>query len=135
MPIYYSAKNKNLAQNLRKNMTKQERRIWYDFLLEYPVQFRRQKQFGRYIVDFYCSSAKLVVELDGSQHFTDEEMKKDRERTAYLKNLGLAVIRIPNNEIDQNFDGTCEWIDMKVKERLNAFPSGEGGAARPPQAP
>ena len=135
MPINYSAKNKQLAQNLRKNMTKQERRLWYEFLMEYPVQFRRQKQFGSYIVDFYCSGAKLVVELDGSQHLTDEEMKKDRERTAYLESCGLAVIRIPNNEIDRNFEGACEWIDLQVKERLKAFPSGEGGAARPPQAP
>ena len=135
MPFYYRETNKPLAQSLRKNMTKQERRLWYGFLLAYPLQFRRQKQFGAYIVDFYCSSAKLVVELDGSQHFSDEEMKRDRERTDYLESLGLAVIRIPNSDVDQRFADVCEWIDMQVKERLNAFPSGEGGAARSPQAP
>ena len=135
MPFYYSEKNKPLAQNLRKNMTKQERQLWYGFLSQYPLRFRRQRQFGSYIVDFYCGAAKLIIELDGGQHFTDEEMKKDNLRTAYLESIGLAVIRIPNNEIDRNFDGVCEWIDLQVKERLKAFPFGEGGAARPPQAP
>ena len=135
MPIYYSENNKPFAQSLRRNMTKQERRLWYGFLSKYPVRFRRQKQIGSYIVDFYCSSAKLIVELDGSQHFTDEALQRDRERTAYLEKLGLTVIRIPNNEIDQNFYGACEWIDLQVKERLKAFPSGAGGVARLPQAP
>ncbi|MDO4845192.1 MAG: DUF559 domain-containing protein [Oscillospiraceae bacterium] len=135
MPIYYNEKNKQLAQSLRRNMTKQERRLWYGFLSKYPVRFRRQKQFGSYIVDFYCSSAKLIIELDGGQHFSDEAIQRDGERTAYLERQGLTVIRIPNNEIDQNFDGVCEWIDLQVNERLKAFPFGEGGAARLTQAP
>ncbi len=135
MPIYYREGNKPLAQSLRKNMTKQERRLWYGFLSGYPVRFRRQKQFGRYIVDFYCSDAKLIIELDGSQHTTEKHAEYDRERTDYLEQLGLKVIRVFNNDVDQRFDGVCEWIDMQVKERLKAFPFGEGGAARPPQAP
>ncbi|MBQ3071714.1 MAG: endonuclease domain-containing protein [Oscillospiraceae bacterium] len=131
MAIYYSGKLKPLAQSLRKNMTRQERRLWYEFLSEYPARFRRQKQFGPYIVDFYCSSAKLIVELDGGQHFMDKKMQYDRERTMYLERLGYKVIRISNNEVDQNFNGVCEWIDLCVRERGDAFPSGEGGTAQP----
>ncbi|MBR4473253.1 MAG: endonuclease domain-containing protein [Oscillospiraceae bacterium] len=118
MAIYYSEKNKPLAQELRRNMTRQERHLWYDFLSTYPVQFRRQKQLGRYIVDFYCSKAKLVIELDGSQHFSEEGREYDAERDAYLKGMDLLIFRIPNNDIDQNFIGVCDRIDALVKERL-----------------
>ena len=108
-----------LAKNLRKNMTKEERHLWYDFLRMYPVRFLRQKVFGRYIVDFYCAKAKLVIEIDGSQHFEPSELAKDAERTGYLESLGLSVFRIANNEINQNFRGVCEYIDMLVKSRLS----------------
>ena len=119
MVYYYSENNKPLAQELRRNMTRQERHLWYDFLSSYPVRFRRQKQFGRYIVDFYCSGAKLVLELDGSQHYTEEGIEYDAERTAYLEGLGLTVLRIPNSDIDQYFYAVCEWIDQNVKSRIN----------------
>ena len=119
MSIYYNPNNKPLAQELRKNMTKQERHLWHDFLSGYPVRFRRQKQFGRYIVDFYCSSAMLVLELDGGQHYTEEGLEFDRERTAYLEGLGLRVLRIPNSEVDQNFVGVCEWVDDQIKRSVH----------------
>ena len=97
-----SKQNKALvpfAKQLRKEMTKEERHLWYDFLREYPIRFKRQKVIGKYIVDFYCATAQLVVELDGSQHYEAENMKEDKERTAFLENYGLTVLRIPNNEV------------------------------------
>ena len=106
------------AKMLRKNMTKEERRLWYDFLRTYPVRFSRQKVLGRYIVDFYCASAKLVVELDGSGHYTEEGKQYDEERTAFLEEYGLTVIRIPNTEVNNKFRGVCEYIDGEVKQSL-----------------
>lgn len=98
------------AASLRKNMTRQERKLWYEFLQSYPIRFMRQKIIGNYIVDFYCAKAKLVVELDGSQHYDDAAVAYDRERTEYLKTFGLRVARFTNLEIDQNFRGVCEAI-------------------------
>ena len=103
-----------IARVLRKNMTKEERHLWYDFLRDYPVKFYRQKVIGRYIVDFYCSKANLVVELDGSQHFEEKGVEYDKQRTQYLENYGLKVIRIANNEVTSNFRGVCEYIDALV---------------------
>ncbi|MCR4692866.1 MAG: endonuclease domain-containing protein [Firmicutes bacterium] len=112
--------NKDLlvfARNLRKNMTKEERRLWYNFLKDYPVKFTRQKIIGRYIVDFYCAKANLVIEVDGSQHFEDEGILKDRERTRYLEGYGLKVIRVTNLDVNKNLEGVCEYIDNIVKTR------------------
>ena len=106
------------ARQLRKQMTKEERRLWYDYLSSYPVRFSRQKILGKYIVDFYCARAKLVIELDGSQHYEAPGMEQDAERTAFLEQYGLRVLRIPNNEINQNLRGVCEMIDLVVSERI-----------------
>ena len=114
--------NKSLisnAKNLRKNMTKEERHLWYDFLRFYPTKFLRQKILGKYIVDFYCAEAKLIVELDGSQHYEDRGMEQDTQRTAYLEQYGVRVLRIPNNEVNQNFSGVCEYIDLAVRQSLS----------------
>jgi len=108
-----------LARQLRKEMTKEERHIWYDFLRTYPVRFSRQKVLGEYIADFYSAEAKLVIELDGSQHYEDINAEKDTERTAFLESYGLTVIRIPNNEGNHNFRGVCEYIDAAVKQSLS----------------
>ena len=110
------------SQALRRNMTKEERHLWYDFLKNYPFQFYRQKVIGNYIVDFYCCKAKLIVELDGSQHF-QEQRESDEARTKYLKSLGLEVLRIPNNEIWDNFPGVCEAIELEVKRRTDPHQS------------
>ena len=107
------------ARELRHNMTKEEKHLWYDFLKIYPERFLRQKILGKYIVDFYCSAAKLVIELDGSQHFEDKGIAYDKERTDYLEQYGLEVIRIPNNIINKNFEGVCLYIDNIVKERID----------------
>ncbi len=111
----YNPQNKSHAQDLRKNMTPQEKHLWYDFLATYPVRFRRQKQFGNYIVDFYCAKAGLVIELDGGQHYEDQGIEYDRKRTQYLEKLGLKVIRFSNLDIDRNFSGVCEEIDGIIK--------------------
>ena len=100
-------------------MTKEERHLWYDYLREYPVRFSRQKVLGRYIADFYCAQAKLVIELDGSQHYETEGLLKDAERTEFLKGYGITVLRIPNNEVNQNFIGVCEYIDTAIKQSLS----------------
>ena len=105
-----------LAKKLRKNMTKEERRLWYDFLREYPLRFVRQKVLGKYIVDFYCAKAKIVIELDGSQHYDPQEREQDTIRTTFLEGYGLTVIRIPNNAVTQNFRGVCEYIDLQIKQ-------------------
>ena len=104
------------AARLRKEMTKEERRLWYHFLREYPIKFTRQKVLGRYIADFYCAEVKLAVELDGSQHYDEREEENDKERSAYLEKFGVRVLRIPNNAVTQNFEGVCEYIDMAVQE-------------------
>lgn len=106
------------AKNLRKNMTQEEKHLWYDFLKNYNVRFIRQKVLGEYIVDFYCAKAKLVIEIDGSQHFEEKGLKYDEKRTKFLEEYGLKVIRIPNNEMHSNFYGICEYIDNEVKNRL-----------------
>lgn len=105
----------SVGRILRKNMTKEERHLWYDFLRGYSVRFIRQKIIGNYIVDFYCAKANLVIELDGSQHYEESCINKDAQRTKYLESQGLKVIRIPNNEISNNFRGICEFIDNEVK--------------------
>ena len=106
------------AKELRKNMTKEERHLWYDFLRNYPEKFTRQKVLGKYIADFYCAKANIVIELDGSQHYEDEGLINDEKRTEYLKQYGIKVIRIPNNEVNRNFEGVCMYIDNEVKQSL-----------------
>ena len=107
------------AKQLRKEMTKEERHLWYDFLRTHPVRFLRQKVLGKYIADFYSAEAKLVIELDGSQHYEEINAEKDAERTAFLEGYGLTVIRIPNNEVMRNFRGVCEYIDATVRQSLS----------------
>ena len=107
------------AQKLRKNMTKEERRLWYEYLREYPSQFRRQVTFGNYILDFYCAAAKLAIELDGSQHYDLAGQKYDTSRTAYLNGLGIHVLRFSNTDVMHNLPGVCQQINMAVYERLH----------------
>jgi very-short-patch-repair endonuclease len=97
----------HIAQNLRKNMTKEERHLWYDFLKKLPITIQSQKVIGKYIVDFYCASANLVTEIDGSQHYEPEHIKSDVIRDKYLEKLGLVVKRYANNEINEDFDSVC----------------------------
>ena len=102
------------ARMLRKNMTKEEKHLWYDFLRTHPARFSRQKVLGKYIADFYSAQAKLVIELDGSGHYTEEGKEHDRDRTEFLKEYGISVIRFSNTEIYENFRGVCEYIEYSI---------------------
>lgn len=120
MPRNYKS-NKDLRSNsheLRKNMTPEERRLWYDFLNSYEVSFRRQVVIGNYIVDFYCRKAKLAIEIDGAQHYTPDSIEYDRRRTEHLEKCGIKVLRFLNKDINCNFENTCACIDLNVKQRL-----------------
>ena len=108
------------AQQLRKNMTKEERRLWYEYLREYPYQFRRQVSFGNYILDFYCAAAKLAIELDGSQHYEPKGQIYDNRRTEHLNRMGITVLRFSNTDVMRNLTGVCQMIDMTVNERMIA---------------
>ena len=114
----HNSKLSGNAQRLRREMTKEERHLWYDYLRTYPVKFLRQKTIGRYIVDFYCAEAQIVVELDGSQHSYEQNKLADEERTRYLQEYGITVLRIANNQVFLNFRGVCEYIDGAVRQSL-----------------
>ena len=103
-------KLKPFAQKLRREMTKEERHLWYDFLKNLPVTVNRQKVIGNYIADFYCASAKLIIELDGSQHYETKGIESDEKRDNYFKSLGITVLRYSNDDIKNNFNGVCEDI-------------------------
>ena len=106
-----------LAQKLRKEMTKEERKLWYQFLRHFRVQFKRQVTCGMYILDFYCPSAKLAIELDGYYHSVSEIIESDKARTEYLSTLGIQVMRFPNRDIWQDFERVCKQIDFLVQKR------------------
>ena len=98
------------AQKLRREMTKEERHLWYDFLKTLPATVNRQKVIGPYIVDFYCAGANLIIELDGSQHYEESGVAEDQERDRYLTGQGFTVLRFSNCDVNQNFRGVCEEI-------------------------
>ena len=114
------------ARKLRREMTPHERKLWYLFLKNYPVKIYKQRIIDRFIVDFYCASAKLVIEIDGSQHYEETGKAFDAERTAVLESFGLQVIRYSNREIDREFSAVCEQIDSVIKER-QALCAADGG--------
>ena len=103
---------------MRKQMTKEERHLWYDFLKSYPVQFKRQYSIGTYIVDFFCYKAKLIVELDGSQHCEPQAVEYDRRRTDYLQKQGFLVLRFSNSDVMTQFRAVCETINAAVQNRV-----------------
>ena len=111
----------SLAQKLRKDMTKEEKLLWYRFLKNYPIQFKRQSTCGDYILDFYCPKAKLAIELDGSYHRYSKAVEHDKERTEYLETLGIYVMRFPNKDIWQDYDRVCTQIDYIVQQRCAAI--------------
>ncbi len=108
----------DFAQHLRKNMTKEERQLWYGFLRFQPLAFKRQKVIDCYIVDFYCAAARLVIELDGSQHCEDDGKASDAERDEYLQGLGLTVCRYSNLDVMRNFEGVCTDILLHINKCL-----------------
>ena len=106
------------ARMLRKSMTKEERHLWYDFLKDYPVRILRQKVIDRFIVDFYCAQAKLVIEVDGGQHFTETGLQQDALRSQRLEQHGMHVLRISNSAVMTQFSTVCEQIDQVIKDRM-----------------
>ena len=119
------------SQTLRRNMTRHERHLWFDFLKGLSVNFNCQKVIGCYIVDFYCAAAKLIIELDGSQHFEPLGIENDKTRDEYFKSLGLTVLRYSNYDVDNNFSGVCEEILRYISTSSASLysapsPQGEG---------
>ena len=113
----YLPKNQKLrpfAQRLRREATPEENHLWYDFLRTYPIQFKRQFIIGSYIADFYCDQAKLVIELDGEQHYVNDAPEYDAARTAYFESLGITVLRFDNSEIKREFEAVCRTIEAIV---------------------
>ena len=106
-----------IARVLRKHMTKQERKLWYEFLREFPYPVYRQKVIGSFIVDFYCAKAKVVIELDGSQHYQGKQAEQDAVRDEMLQELGICVLRFPNNAVQDDFAGVCEQIARVCRYR------------------
>jgi very-short-patch-repair endonuclease len=104
-------------------MAKEERHLWYDYLNRYSLRFRHQEIIGNYIADFYCDKAKLVIELDGSQHYENAAVEYDKSRQAYLHSLGIEVLRFQNNDVSKNFEGVCFTIDKTVRERVKTLQS------------
>ena len=113
----HNSKLTSRAQSLRKTMTKEERRLWYEYLHNYPVRFRRQVTCGNYILDFYCAAAKLAIELDGSQHYEPAGQMYDARRSAYLEQQCIQVPRFSNSDVMNQLRGVCEVIDVAVKMR------------------
>lgn len=117
MSLPYEKQKIGKAKALRKNTTPQENRLWFQFLREYSPRFQRQKAIGGYIVDFYCHHAKLVVELDGSQHYMPQEMEYDEKRSACLEEYGLKILRFSNEEVNRHFQSVCQAIHQEVCQR------------------
>ena len=106
------------AKELRRNLTPQEKHLWYDYLQHYPIKIYKQRIIDNFIADFYCHQARLVIEIDGSQHYTTAGKSYDLARTAIIERYGIAVLRFSNRDIDKTFDGVCLMIDKTIKERL-----------------
>ena len=120
--IKYNGNLISKAKELRKNSTPQENHLWYDFLRTYTLKFQRQKVIGDYIVDFYCDKAKIVIEIDGSQHYEVLSKEYDAERTRALEQIGLKVLRFSNYDINVSFYEVCEKIDYEIKKRTSQAP-------------
>ena len=107
---------KERSRELRKNMTPEEKQLWYHFLQNYEIRFSRQRVIGNYIVDFYCRRANLVIEIDGAQHYTPDSIMYDKTRTDFLKSCGIEILRFLNKDIHDNFENVCLYIDKIVKQ-------------------
>ena len=118
MPLKKNKKLLNIARILRRNMTRQEKHLWYDFLRYYPIKIYKQRIIDGFIADFYCHSARLVIELDGSGHYTKRGREYDQERTEILEKYGIYVLRFSNSDVDDNFEGVCYMIDKIINERV-----------------
>lgn len=119
MDSYYKERNAKLvpiAKNNRKNMTLQERHLWYCYLSKHRFHWQRQRVISGFIVDFYCHAAKLVIEIDGKQHYTDQGIVYDTERTQVLQGYGLKVLRYTNQQVVDNFQDVCWDIERNLQQ-------------------
>jgi len=112
--IPYNANITSIAKQLRKSMTESERKLWYCYLKDCGVKFYRQKQIEKYILDFYCAKARLVIEVDGDSHFNEDAVKYDKARSKLLENYGLKIMRVTNKDIKCRFSGVCEAIEKII---------------------
>ena len=119
MPYEYNKKLAVYSRELRKNMTPEEKHLWFDFLKKLPITVNRQKMIGEYIVDFYIHSSRLVIEIDGIQHSTRENKTLDEKRDSFMNKLGIVVLRYPNSLIRENFAFVCEDILNKLGLTIN----------------
>ena len=111
----YNPDHKKWGRDLRKNMTKPERKLWKGFLQKLDMTVLRQKPIDNFIVDFYIAKAKLVIEVDGAQHYTKSGKAYDAQRTAIFEGYGLTVLRFTNDQVMSRFD----WVCRQVVQRLN----------------
>jgi len=109
---------KPYSQKLRKEMTNEEKHLWFDYLKTLPITINRQKIVGKYILDFYCATTKTAIELDGSQHFEQEGKEKDIERDEFLKKQGINVLRYSNYDVNHNFEAVCRDIHEHLISQL-----------------
>ena len=119
MDSYYKERNAKLvpiAKNNRKNMTPQERHLWYCYLSKHRFHWQRQRVISGFIVDFYCHAAKLVIEIDGKQHYTEQGIAYDMERTQVLQEYGLKVLRYTNQQLEDNFQEVCWDIERNLQQ-------------------
>lgn len=110
--------NKKLVPNarvLRRNMTLEEKHLWYDLLKKLPYNVRRQHNIGNYIVDFYIAEKKIVIEVDGIQHASLEHSKSDVQRDSALATWGITVLRYSNESIRKNFKSVSQDILEKLE--------------------
>ncbi len=106
------------ARKLRRNLTPEERILWYDYLRTYQPRFQRQKMIDHYILDFYCSKARLAIELDGYQHLSTSAMEQDAHRSALLAKLGITVLRFANDQIRFHIQDVCNTIHAAVQDAI-----------------
>ena len=114
----YDSRLNERAKELRRKMTPQERKLWHRFLKDYSIKIYKQRVIKFFVVDFYCAEARLVIELDGSQHYTEQGKAYDEERSQILREYGLKVLRFSNREVEQQFDAVCEKIHKEVQARV-----------------
>ena len=119
-PIKRNKELLNVARMLRRDMTRQEKHLWYDYLQKYPIKIYKQRIIDNFVADFYCHKARLVIEIDGSQHYTPEGISSDEARTEIMAQYGLYVLRFTNRDIKDRFEGVCKEIDRIIKERMGA---------------
>ena len=118
MAVYKDYRLSSCAKALRKNMTPQENKLWYQFLRTYPLKIYKQRIIDAYIVDFYCAKAKLVIEIDGSQHYSQEGQEHDQRRSEALARYGVQVLRLSNREVNGEFDAVCQMIHQAIQDRI-----------------